>query len=82
MNALGEMTEGKAWFQLYHRAQEAIKMDLIRRSVAGGNEVLVVLADIPSFWFRPRDMRNGLSIPSKMNFKNIFEILKHPHLGL
>jgi L-lactate dehydrogenase (cytochrome) len=67
---------------LYHPAQEAIKIDLIRRSAAVGNEVLVILADVPSFGFRPRDMRNGLSIPPKMNFKNMFEILKHPHWGI
>jgi L-lactate dehydrogenase (cytochrome) len=79
---IGEVTEGKAWFQLYHPAQEAIKIDLIRRSAAVGNEVLVILADVPSFGFRPRDMRNGLSIPPKMNFKNMFEILKHPHWGI
>lgn len=79
---IGEVTEGKAWFQLYHPAQEAIKIDLIRRSEAVGNEVLVILADVPSFGFRPRDMRNGLSIPPKMNFKNMFEILKHPHWGI
>ncbi len=79
---IGELTEGKAWFQLYHPAQEAIKIDLIRRSAAVGNEVLVILADVPSFGFRPRDVRNGLSIPPKMNFKNVFEILKHPHWGL
>ena len=76
---IGELTEGKAWFQLYHPAQEAIKIDLIRRSASVGNEVLVILADVPSFGFRPRNKRNGLSIPLKMNFKNIFEILKHPH---
>ena len=29
-----------------------------------------------------RDVRNGLSIPPKMNFKNVFEILRHPHWGL
>ena len=79
---IGEVTEGKAWFQLYHPAQEAIKIDLIRRSAAVGNEVLVILADVPSFGFRPREMRNGLSIPPKMNFKNMFEILKHPHWGI
>ena len=32
----------------------------------------------PSFGFRPRDVRNGLSMPPKMNFKNILEIVKHP----
>ena len=75
---IGEITEGKAWFQLYHPTQEAVKRDLLERAAAVGTNVLVILADVPSFGFRPRDVRNGLSMPPKMNFKNILEIFKHP----
>ena len=56
---IGEITEVKAWFQLYHPAQEEFKIDLIRHSVSVGNEVLVIFADILSFGFRPLDVRNG-----------------------
>ncbi len=79
---IGEITEGKAWFQLYHPAEEAVKRDLIKRSAAVGTEVLVILADVPSFGFRPRDIRNGLSMPPKINFKNLLEILRHPNWAL
>jgi L-lactate dehydrogenase (cytochrome) len=75
---IGEITDGKAWFQLYHPTQEAVKRDLLERAAAVGTNVLVILADVPSFGFRPRDVRNGLSMPPKMNFKNILEIVKHP----
>tara|TARA_X000001036_G_C20664118_1_gene800085 strand:+ start:1158 stop:2303 length:1146 start_codon:yes stop_codon:yes gene_type:complete len=79
---IGEITEGKAWFQLYHPAEEAVKRDLIKRSAAVGTKVLVILADVPSFGFRPRDIRNGLSMPPKINFKNLLEILRHPNWAL
>ena len=79
---IAEITQGKAWFQLYHPAEEAVKRDLLERASAVGTEVLVILADVPSFGFRPRDMRNGLSMPPKMNFKNILEIVKHPDWAL
>ncbi|MEZ7855154.1 MAG: alpha-hydroxy acid oxidase, partial [Cyclobacteriaceae bacterium] len=79
---IGEITEGKAWFQLYHPAEEAVKRDLLERAAAVGTKVLVILADVPSFGFRPRDVRNGLSMPPKINFKNILEILKHPDWAL
>ena len=75
---IGEITDGKAWFQLYHPTQEAVKRDLLERAAAVGTNVLVILADVPSFGFRPRDVRNGLSMPPKMSFKNILEIVKHP----
>ena len=79
---IAEITQGKAWFQLYHPAEEAVKRDLLERASAVGTEVLVILADVPSFGFRPRDVRNGLSMPPKMNFKNILEIVKHPDWAL
>ena len=79
---IAEITQGKAWFQLYHPAEEAVKRDLLERAAAVGTKVLVILADVPSFGFRPRDVRNGLSMPPKMNFKNILEIVKHPDWAL
>ena len=39
---IGEITEVKAWFQLYHPAQEEFKIDLIRRSAAVGDEIFLV----------------------------------------
>ena len=73
-----ELTEGKAWFQLYHPAEEIVKKDLLNRAEASGMKVLVILADVPTFGYRPRDIRNGLAMPPKMNLKNIFDVFKKP----
>tara|TARA_S200000501_G_scaffold290526_1_gene275550 strand:+ start:430 stop:648 length:219 start_codon:yes stop_codon:yes gene_type:complete len=35
---IGDITEGKARFQLYNPDQETVKIDLIRRSAAVGNK--------------------------------------------
>jgi L-lactate dehydrogenase (cytochrome) len=75
---IAEITAGKSWFQLYHPAEETVKKDLLERAAAAGTEVLVILADVPTFGYRPRDIRNGLAMPPKMSIKNIIEILKKP----
>ena len=78
IETIGEITEGKAWFQLYHPAAEAMRNDLLKRAEQSGYPVLVLLSDVPTFGFRPRDIRNGLAMPPKMSIRNILQIIKRP----
>lgn len=79
---IAEVTEGKAWFQLYHPAEDNLRDDILNRLEASGYDVLVLLCDVPSFGFRPRDIRNGLAMPPKMTFKNIVQVMGRPTWGL
>ena len=82
IETIAEITEGKSWFQLYHPADEKIKNDLLDRAENAGISVLVILADVPTFGFRPRDIKNGLSMPPKMNLNNVIEVIKNPEWTL
>lgn len=82
IESISEITEGRAWFQLYHPAEERVTKDLLKRAEAAHCPVLVILADVPSFGYRPRDIRNGLSMPPKMTVSNILSALKRPHWAL
>ncbi|MCM4156928.1 alpha-hydroxy acid oxidase [Gramella sp. AN32] len=73
-----EITEGNAWFQLYHPTEDRLRDDIIKRAEAARCPVLVILCDVPTFGFRPRDIRNGLAMPPKMSLNNILQILKRP----
>ncbi|MAW97051.1 MULTISPECIES: alpha-hydroxy acid oxidase [unclassified Leeuwenhoekiella] len=73
-----ELTEGNAWFQLYNPVEDAVRNDIIDRAEAAGCPVLVLLCDVPTFGFRPRDFKNGLALPPKMSVKNIMQILGKP----
>ena len=73
-----ELTEGKAWFQLYNPVEDAVRDDIINRAEAAQCPVLVVLCDVPTFGYRPRDIRNGLALPPKMSVKNILQVLGKP----
>jgi L-lactate dehydrogenase (cytochrome) len=76
---ISEITEGKFWFQLYHPAEDKLTNDLIIRTHDSRCKVLVILCDVPTFGYRPKDIKNGLSMPPKMNLNNFFQIFSKPH---
>jgi len=75
---ISEITEGRAWFQLYHPTENEIRDNIIKRAAAAQCPVLAVLCDVPTFGYRPRDIRNGLAMPPRMTFKNILQIIGKP----
>ena len=78
IETVAELTEGNAWFQLYHPAETELRDKLLSRVEAAGFPVLVILADTPTFAYRPKEIRNGLSIPPKMSLRNITQMMLHP----
>ena len=82
IETIARITEGQAWFQLYHPAEDRVTEDIIRRIGAVGCPVMVILADVPSFGYRPRDIRNGLSMPPRMTLQNILRVMKRPEWAL
>ena len=79
---IATLSEGRAWFQLYHPTKNELRDDIIKRLQAVQCPVLVVLVDVPSFGFRPRDIRNGLAMPPKMSIKNILQVMGKPLWGI
>ena len=78
VETIAEITGGRAWFQLYHPAEDELRDKLISRVAAAGLPVLVILADTPTFGYRPKEIRNGLSIPPQMTLRNIGQMLTRP----
>ncbi len=68
---IAEITEGKAWFQLYHPTENKLRDDIIKRAEVAECPVLVILCDVPTFGFRPRGIRNGLAMPPEMSIRKI-----------
>ena len=75
---IAEITHGKAWFQLYHPTKNELRDDILKRAAASGYSVLVILCDVPTFGFRPRDIRNGLAMPPSMSVRNILQVCSRP----
>ena len=82
IETIAKITEGQAWFQLYHPAENRVTEDIIKRIGEVGCPVMVILADVPSFGYRPRDIRNGLSMPPRMTLQNILRVMKRPEWAL
>lgn len=82
IETISEITEGQAWFQLYHPKNSKLRDDLIDRAAAAGCPVLIILSDVPTFGYRPKEIKNGLAIPPRMTLNNMIEIVKHPHWAL
>lgn len=78
IETVAELTEGRAWFQLYHPADETLRDALLTRAWEAGLRTLVLLADTPTFAYRPKEIRNGLSIPPQMNARNVWQMVTHP----
>ncbi|WP_270088474.1 alpha-hydroxy acid oxidase [Sphingobacterium sp. SYP-B4668] len=79
---IAEVSDGKAWFQLYHPTENSLRDDILRRLRDVECPVLVVLVDVPSFGLRYREIKSGLSMPPKMNIANIFQAAIRPRWGI
>lgn len=82
IETIARITEGRAWFQLYHPAEDRVRDDIIRRARDAECPVLVILCDVPTFGYRPRDIRNGLAMPPKMTIQNILQIMGKPNWAI
>lgn len=78
MEEIAKITKGKFWFQLYHPAENELRDKLLERLQQTECKTLVLLADTPTFAYRPKEIKNGLSIPPKMSLKNVLQMLKCP----
>jgi len=79
---IAEVSEGTAWFQLYHPTEDRLRDDLLRRLKEAGYPVLVVLVDVPSFGLRYKEIKSGLSMPPKMNVTNVLQAFVRPRWGI
>ncbi|WP_409149981.1 alpha-hydroxy-acid oxidizing protein [Sphingobacterium sp. BS-2] len=79
---IAEVSNGEAWFQLYHPTEDRLRDDILNRLKSVECPVLVVLVDVPSFGLRYREIKSGLSMPPKMNISNIFQAMICPEWGI
>jgi len=79
---IAEVSEGKAWFQLYHPTENKLRDDILSRLKAVDCPVLVVLVDVPAFGLRYKEIKSGLSIPPKMSVNNILQAFARPLWGI
>ena len=82
LETIGRITAGAFWFQLYNPVDPAIREDLLARAERAGCEVLVVLADVPTFGYRPHDIRNQFAVPPRLTPRTILQMILRPAWGM
>lgn len=66
-----EAPGGVNWFQLYMWKDREASLRLISRAKQAGVDNLILTVDVPVAGARLRDVRNGLTVPPKINLKTI-----------
>ncbi|MDO5619620.1 alpha-hydroxy acid oxidase [Kocuria sp.] len=70
---------GQRWFQLYLWKDRNRSRELMERAWAHGFDTLLVTVDTPVAGLRLRDVRNGMSIPPRLNLATIADAAIRPH---
>ncbi len=66
------------WFQLYVTKDRGFVRSLVERAAAARCPVLVLTADLPLMAQRHADVRNRLSVPLSLGFRNVLEMARKP----
>jgi isopentenyl diphosphate isomerase/L-lactate dehydrogenase-like FMN-dependent dehydrogenase len=69
---------GPLWFQLYMWRSREVISALVQRARAAGCTALVLTVDVVVNSKRPRDHRNGMSIPPQITLRNVAGAARHP----
>lgn len=77
-----EYTNSKFWYQLYYPADNKITDDILQRLKDTGCKTLVLLSDVPTFGYRPKDIFNGFGMPPQRKLRNIVDAALHPAWSL
>ena len=66
------------WFQLYPWGDRGTIEALIQRARDCGYRTMVVTVDVPVVGAREKDLRNGLTVPPRVDARTGWDVLSHP----
>ena len=69
---------GPLWFQLYMWRSREVIATMVQRAREAGCTALVLTVDVVVNSKRPRDHRNGMSIPPQITLRNVAGAVRHP----
>ncbi len=82
LETLAKQAGALAWFQLYVTGTLDAAWQLVDRAEAAGYQVLILTVDVPRVAPRPRDQRNGFTMPFRIGPKQFLDFALHPHWSL
>jgi L-lactate dehydrogenase (cytochrome) len=82
LERMAELSQGKAWFQLYVTGSAERASQLARRAWDAGYRSLILTVDVPRLGRRPRDLRNGFKTPLRWQARHVLDFALHPAWSL
>lgn len=70
------------WYQHHVPVDEGCNRDIIERARHAGYDVLVVTVDVPTAARRDQDIKNGLSVPPRFDWRTVLSVLARPRWAL
>ena len=71
LETIANISRQSAWYQQYVCFDEDIDRDMLARAKASGYRVLVITVDIPTANRRDHDLRNGVSVPPRFDWRTL-----------
>ncbi|MDR7094609.1 alpha-hydroxy acid oxidase [Hydrogenophaga laconesensis] len=78
LETIREVGGGRQWFQLYIWPDRAMSDEVVSRARESGYDALVVTADSVVATNRPFNVRNGFTLPLRLNLRNCLDVIGHP----
>src|SRR5690606_8068831 len=75
---IADNAPGRLWFQAYILQDKERLAQLIERAHVAGYEGLMITVDLPVGGKRERDLKNGLSFPMKLGYRNVGQFIRKP----
>jgi L-lactate dehydrogenase (cytochrome) len=72
------VSTGAKWFQVYVWRDRGLVREMVERAASAGYEAIVLTVDTPVLGNRQRDVRNGLTLPPKLDLWTILDGIIHP----
>jgi L-lactate dehydrogenase (cytochrome) len=72
------VSTGPKWFQVYVWRDRGLVREMVERAATAGYETLLLTVDTPVLGRRERDVRNGFTLPPKLDFGTILDGILHP----
>ena len=82
IEAVRAAVDAPFWFQLYVMRDRGFAASLIERAKAAQCAALMLTADLQIQGQRHRDIKNGLTVPPKLTWRNALDILGKPRWAL
>jgi L-lactate dehydrogenase (cytochrome) len=72
------VSTGAKWFQVYVWRDRGLVREMVERAASAGYEAIVLTVDTPVLGNRQRDVRNGLTLPPKLDLWTVLDGVIHP----